>query len=61
MQPMSVQTHTDSLLVTGPENSSITMLYYHLADAHIHWDEENELHKYIVALYWVVTTISSVG
>ena len=30
-------------------------------DVHIHWDEHSDLHKYIVSLYWAVTTISSVG
>ena len=30
-------------------------------EVHLHWNENNELDKYIVSLYWAVTTISSVG
>ena len=42
-----------SQLLLTPINFSV--------DVHFHWNEDNELHKYIVSLYWAVTTISSVG
>lgn len=44
----------------------VVAVYVHLfsflyTEVHIHWNEDSDLEKYIVSLYWAVTTISSVG
>ena len=42
--------------------TAMRVLHFPLhADVHFHWDEHDDLQKYIVSLYWAVTTISSVG